>query len=236
MPVFGQIWPFLGQKANFFEGWSKTFGTLISGKSIFCMVIAIFVNGAYHQYTRGYNFPIRTAPKKNSVSKLGVIFRGSPLFLAALGLCHDRGISTLILDRFQQNLVEPSGPSKKWPRMTTDPVWARITEKRTFYVQLKSVFWPKLGFNPKNHPKFLKRLIFIWEKATFFFEQLLPVVARTWLRSRSVCFSVFGPKIQFLPHDPNFGQRRVCSPRSDRSFPTLGTIFRLSVPELQPFS
>ena len=34
-------------------------------------------------------------PQKNSVSELGVIFQGSPLFLAILGLCHDRGISTL---------------------------------------------------------------------------------------------------------------------------------------------
>ena len=59
------------------------------------MVIAIFVNRAYHQYTRGYNFPIRTTPQKNSVSELGVYFWGSPLFLAVLGLCHDRGIGTL---------------------------------------------------------------------------------------------------------------------------------------------
>ena len=41
---------------------------------------------------RGYNFPIRTIPKKNSVSELGVIFRDSPLFL---GHSHVRGISTL---------------------------------------------------------------------------------------------------------------------------------------------
>ena len=56
---------------------------------------AIFVNGAYHQYTRGYNFPIGTTPKKISVSELGVIFGGSPLFLALLGHSHVRGIPTL---------------------------------------------------------------------------------------------------------------------------------------------
>ena len=33
-------------------------------KSIFCIVIAIFVNGANNHYTRGYNFPIGTTPKK----------------------------------------------------------------------------------------------------------------------------------------------------------------------------
>ena len=54
-------------------------------KSIFCIVIAIFVNGAYHKYTRGYNFPIRTTPQKNSDPMLWVIFRGSPLFLAVSG-------------------------------------------------------------------------------------------------------------------------------------------------------
>ena len=64
-------------------------------KSIFCIVIAIFVNGAYNNYTRGYNFPIRTTPPKNSVSKLGVIFWSSPLFLALLGHSQVRGISTL---------------------------------------------------------------------------------------------------------------------------------------------
>ena len=58
------------------------------------MVIAIFVNRAYHKYTRGYNFPIRT-PKNISVSEQWVIFRGSPLFLALSGHSHFRGISTL---------------------------------------------------------------------------------------------------------------------------------------------
>ena len=68
------------------------------------MVIAIFVNRAYHKYTRGYNFPIGTTPKNISVSELGVIFRGSPLFLAVLGLCHDRGIGTLNFGPFSTKL------------------------------------------------------------------------------------------------------------------------------------
>ena len=38
----------------------------------------------------------------------------------------------------------------------------------------------------------------------------------------------------FLPHS-NFGQRPVCSSQRGRSFLTLGTIFRLSVSELQQF-
>ena len=42
---------------------------------------------AYHQYAWGYNFPIRTTPKKISVTELGIIFQGSPLFLALLFVC-----------------------------------------------------------------------------------------------------------------------------------------------------
>ena len=55
-------------------------------KSIFCIVIAIFVNGANNHYTRGYTFPIGTTPKKVSVSELEVIFWSLPLFLAVLGI------------------------------------------------------------------------------------------------------------------------------------------------------
>ena len=49
-------------------------------KSIFCIVIAIFVDGTNDHYTRGYNFPIGTTPKKISVSELGVIFWETGVF------------------------------------------------------------------------------------------------------------------------------------------------------------
>ena len=68
------------------------------------MVITIFVNRAYHQYAWGYNFSIRTTPKKISVSELGVIFWGSPLFLALLGLCQFISISTLNFGQFLTKL------------------------------------------------------------------------------------------------------------------------------------
>ena len=58
-------------------------------------MIAIFVDGANDHYTRGYNFPIGTTPKKISVSELGVIFWGSPLFLAVFGHRRVRGATTL---------------------------------------------------------------------------------------------------------------------------------------------
>ena len=125
--------------------------------------------------------------------------------------------------------------------MTTEPVWAGITEKRTFLRSAEKWFFgQKWVLTQKKHPKFLKRLIFIWEKATFFFEQLFLVVAGTWLGERRVCFlgpeiSVFGRKIQFLPHDPNFGQPTVCSPWRDRSFPTSGAIFDFLFPSYSRF-
>ena len=43
-------------------------------------------------------------PKKNSASELGVIFQGSPLFLALLGLCWFISISTLNFEPFSTKL------------------------------------------------------------------------------------------------------------------------------------
>merc|ERR1712012_1234972 len=84
-------------------------------KSIFCLEIAIFVDGTNDHYTRGYNFPIRTTPQKFSVSELGVIFWGSPLFLAVLAIDALEGQLPLILVRFRRNSGEPSGSPKNDP-------------------------------------------------------------------------------------------------------------------------
>merc|ERR1711940_388722 len=65
-----------------------------------------------------------------------------------------------------------------------------------FYVWPKSGFWPKNGFYPKKSPKMTFPPLIIWAKETFFFEQLLPVVARTWFARRSVCLFL-GPKTTF---------------------------------------
>ena len=46
-------------------------------------------------------------------------------------------------------------------------------------------------------------VIIIWAKATFFFEQLFPVVARTWLESKSERLFL-GPKSRFLVQKSNF--------------------------------
>ena len=45
--------------------------------------------------------------------------------------------------------------------------------------------------------------LIIWAKALFFFEQLFPVVARTWLGAKSVCL-FFGPKFWFLAQKSDF--------------------------------
>ena len=93
-------------------------------------MIAIFVDGTNDHYTRGYNFPIGTTPKKISVSELGVIFWGSSLFLAVFGHRQVRGATTLNF-----------GP---------------ISTKLGGIVRVigrKAVFGLKMGLTPKNHPK-----------------------------------------------------------------------------------
>ena len=79
-------------------------------------------------------------------------------------------------------------------------------EKGVFTFGRKVVFGLKMGFTPKNRPNNISPLI-IWAKATFFFEQLFPVVARTWLGDKSERL-FFGPKFWFLVQksDPNFGR------------------------------
>ena len=80
-------------------------------------------------------------PQKISVSELLVIFRGSPLFLAVFGLCHFRGICTLNFGPFSTKLAGTVRAIKKWPRMTMNPVWAWITERRPFLRSAKKCFF-----------------------------------------------------------------------------------------------
>ena len=123
-------------------------------KSIFCIVITIFVNGAYNHYTRGSNFPIRTTPKKNSVSELGVIFWGSPLFLAVLGLCHDRGAPTLNFGPISTKFGGTVRAIKKMTQKDNGPGPGRnYGETGVFTFGRKMVFRLKMAFTPKNHPK-----------------------------------------------------------------------------------
>ena len=65
------------------------------------------------------------------------------------------------------------------------------------------------GTEIRFFPTLAKRLIFIGEKGTFSFPQLLPVVARTWLGVKSGVFfgpknPDSGPKICFFRMGPRF--------------------------------
>ena len=84
------------------------------------------------------------------------------------------------IDKRTRSRPELRRNGRKWP-------FLRFAEKRK--TGRKSVFFPK------NHPKSAKRLMFIWEKGTFSFAQLCPVVARTWLELRSELFFL-APKIR----------------------------------------
>ena len=120
-------------------------------KSIFCLVIAIFVDGANDHYTRGYNFPIGTTPKKISVSELGVHFSGlTSAFWPFQAIPTSLVQVPLILDLGQQNLLKPSGPSKndsQWQR-----TWFLLELRRNgrFYVRPKNVFLAKSCFFQKE--------------------------------------------------------------------------------------
>ena len=104
----------------------------------------------------------------------------------------------LILVRGRRNLAGIPGAPKKWYGGPTEPVPTGITEKRPFLrLAEKRKTGRKSVFRYSNHPKLSKRLIFIWEKATFSFWQLCPVLAGTWLESKSECFFL-GPKIRIL--------------------------------------
>ena len=67
----------------------------------------------------------------------------------------------------------------------------------------KSGFWPKNGSYPKKSPKMTFPPLIIWAKALFFFEQFFPVVARSWLESKSECLFL-GPKFRFLAKKSDF--------------------------------
>ena len=93
-------------------------------------MIAISVNGANNHY----NFPIGTTQNKNSLSELGVIFWGSPLFLAVLGLCHDRGIPTLNFGPISTKLGGTVRAIKKMTQKDNGPgPGAELRRNRRFY-------------------------------------------------------------------------------------------------------
>ena len=136
-------------------------------------------------------FPFGPPPKRVSFRAMGH-FWGSPLFLAVLGLCHDRGISTLNFGPFSTKLGGTVRAIKKMTQNDNGPFpGANYGETAE-----KCFFGQKCILSPK-HSKFLKRLIYILEKGTFFFERLFLGMARPWLGQKSEFFRG-DPKSRFL--------------------------------------
>ena len=137
-----------------------------------------FVNGANDHYTRGYNFPIGTTPKKFSVSELGVIFWGSPLFLAVFGHWRIRRATTLNFGPISTKLggivraIKKNDPEGQRTRSGPE-----LRRNGRFYVRPKSGFWPKNGAYPKKSPKMTFSPLIIWAKALFF---LWTTFFRSW--------------------------------------------------------
>ena len=127
--------------------------------------------------------------------------------LAILGQCPISIISTLNFGPWSTKLGGTIRATKKMTHIDNGHCHSRnYGETTVFTFCRKVVFGPKIHFFPKKHPKTAKRLIFIWEKGTFFFAQLCPVVARTWFRLRSESF-FWAQKFGFWPKNPFFSIR-----------------------------
>ena len=125
-------------------------------KRNFCQRGGNFCQRGITQVYPGLQFSHSDYPQKISVPELGVIFWGSPLVLAVLGLCHDRGISILNFGLFSTKL---GGTIRAIEKMTQNDNGSGsggiYGETNVFTFGRKVFFRPKMGFNQKNHPKFL---------------------------------------------------------------------------------
>ena len=69
----------------------------------------------------------------------------------------------------------------------------------------KCFFWPKMGFNPKNHPKFLKTGIYLG-KGNFFLWTTFSGRGQNMVNPKKWVF-VFAQNIDFWPKNPIFAIR-----------------------------
>ena len=131
-----QKFGYLGQKVNF-----------LYGDRDFCQQgISQVYPGLQHSHS--------DHPKQISVSKLGVIFRGSPLFLAVSGHSHVRGATTLSFGPISTKLGGIVRAIKKMTQKDNGPGPGRdYGETGVFTFGRKVVFGLKMGLTPKNHPK-----------------------------------------------------------------------------------
>ena len=95
--------------------------------------------------------------------ELGVIFRGSSLFLAVFGHSHVRGATTLNVGPISTKLGGTVRVIKKMTQKDNEPrPGQNYRETGVFTFGRKMVFGLKMGFTPKNHPKWHLSLIHIW--------------------------------------------------------------------------
>ena len=114
------------------------------------------------------------------------VFRPPGRNLAISGHSPNTYISTPNFETYLTKLVGTIRVTKKMTHNDNGAGPGRIYgETAVFTFCRKAENGPKIIFFPKKLPKFAKRLIFIGEKGTFSFPQLLPVVARTWLELKS---------------------------------------------------
>ena len=187
--------------------------------SIFCFGIAIFVNRAYHQYIRGYNFPIQIIPQKYSVSEVWVIFwpiRSSTKSLLYVSTLNFGPWSTKLggTVRAIKNITHnDNGPSRNYGE-TADIMFGR----KAFFGQ-KIVF-----FFFQKTPKFCEKTDIYLGKGYFFICTTLPgrskniVIVKKWML-------FLGPKTRISAQKSVFCHTTVCSPRRDFPFPTFRSIF-----------
>merc|ERR1712122_424851 len=99
-------------------------------------------------------FPSELPPKNFPFPELGVIFWGSPLFLAVFGHSHVRRATTLNFGLISTKLEGIVRVIKKMTQRDNGPGPGRnYGETGVFTFGRKVVFGLKMGLTPKNHPK-----------------------------------------------------------------------------------
>ena len=133
----------------------------------------------------------RTTPKKNSVSELWVIFRGSPRFS---GHSHLAIISTL-------NFGDCPGQQKSDPQWQKTWSWPELRRNGSFYVRPKSIFFAKNAFFPKKNTQnlltdqylFGKRVLFSLHNMVFIRKWMFILGLKSWFLAEKSDFCLMTP-------------------------------------------
>ena len=151
MPVFGQIWPFFGQKSIF---WGDGVKLLVPWFRDFCWQSIS---------------PVRLTPKlshsdhpkKCPFLSYWSFFGGHPCFWPFWGHFHYTIIGNL-WTLFNETWWDCPGHQKMTQNDNGPGLGRNYGETAVFTFGRKVVFGLKMGFNPKNHPKYLfgKRHLF----------------------------------------------------------------------------